>query len=350
MSAPAISVLVPAYDGAALIGETIASVLAQSDPDFEVIVVDDCSRDDTLARLRAIGDRRLRVIAAERNGGPVAARNRAFAEARGRYIAGLDQDDLCHPQRFAAQRAFLDAHPEVVLVASQVDYREGSTVLPPREPHRSAPALIDWQLHFGNPLVWSSVMFRAAPARALGTFEREERLYAEDFDFYHRLGALGAIARIDQPLLTYRIHEGGASKHSAARMIASATAVLAERYQPVFGIEADDAARLVVGHFASGNPVPDAAVLARLAGTVARVHEHFLATRPPDAAALALIMGEYSRRWWQVATASVRAGRVPLPLALGARPSGVALSDAGVVRAATSAVLGHCRAMKRRAG
>ena len=348
MSTPAISVIMPAYKGGAMIEPTMRSVLAQTFADFEVIVVDDCSPDDTLARLRAIADPRVIVIAAERNGGPVASRNRAFAAARGRYIVGLDQDDLCHPERFARQWAFLDAHPEVVLVASAVDYLEDGAIQPPRAPFATTPLLIDWQLQMGNPLVWSSVMFRAEAARRLDPFERQERLYAEDFDFYHRLAQFGAIARIDMPLTTYRIHPGGASKHSAARMIESASAVLAEHYAPIFGGEAPDAAGLVIGHFASGNPAPDAATLARLAGVIARVHDHFIATRAPDSAATALIMAEYSRAWWRLATASVRAGFIPLPLALAARPAGLALSDAGVIHAATSAVIGRCRALTAR--
>ena len=81
---PLISVVMAAYNGAGLIEDTIASVLAQDCPDFELVVVDDASTDDTLARLQALADPRIRVIAAPVNGGPVVARNIAFAAARGR--------------------------------------------------------------------------------------------------------------------------------------------------------------------------------------------------------------------------------------------------------------------------
>ena len=101
MTAPVVSVIMAAYNGAALIPETIASLTAQTFGDFELVVVDDCSTDDTLALLRSYHDPRIRVIAAETNQGPVRTRNRAFAEARGRYIAALDQDDQCPPERFA---------------------------------------------------------------------------------------------------------------------------------------------------------------------------------------------------------------------------------------------------------
>src|SRR3546814_3027377 len=111
MSAPIVSVIMAAYNGAALLPETLASLQAQTFGDFELIVVDDRSPDDTLALLHGWSDHRIHVIAAAENQGPVKARNRAFAQARGRYIAALDQDDICLPDRFARQVAYLDANP-----------------------------------------------------------------------------------------------------------------------------------------------------------------------------------------------------------------------------------------------
>ena len=348
MSAPTISVIMPAYNGSAMIGETLASVFAQSFTDFEVIVVDDLSKDDTLAVLATIADPRLRVIASPVNGGPVVARSHAFSHARGRYIVGLDQDDLCHPDRFATQLSYLEAHPEVVLVASAADFLEAGVISPPRDPLHTSPVLIDWLLQVSNPIVWSSVMFRADAARGWSPFQRLERQMAEDFDLYHRLAQHGVIARIDTPLVTYRIHPGGASKVFTDRMVESASRVLAGPYERIFGAEAQDAARLVMRHFASGNPVSDAASLARLAGIVARVHEDFLATRRPDAGAQEAIMAEYARAWWRVAQASVRSGQLSLPSAVSARPEGLALTPRAVVRTGTSAVIGTYRAMTSR--
>ena len=91
-------------------------------PDFEIVVVDDCSTDDTLAVLR--GDRRAAPAHRSRRRATAARRWRAriaMAHARGRFIAGLDQDDLCRPDRFARQLAYLDAHPDVALVASTIE-------------------------------------------------------------------------------------------------------------------------------------------------------------------------------------------------------------------------------------
>src|SRR3546814_6420949 len=116
MSAPIVSVIMAAYNGAALLPETLASLQAQTFGDFELIVVDDRSPDDTLALLHGWSDHRIHVIAAAENQGPVKARNRPFAHARGRYLAALDQDDICLPDRFARSGAHLAAHPETELV------------------------------------------------------------------------------------------------------------------------------------------------------------------------------------------------------------------------------------------
>jgi glycosyltransferase involved in cell wall biosynthesis len=342
---PLISVVMAAYNGGALIEETVASVLAQDLPDFELIVVDDASTDDTLARLRALTDPRIRVIAAPVNGGPVVARNMAFAVARGRYIVGLDQDDLCHRTRFSTQVAWLEAHPEAVLVASAVELLESGSVRSPLSPLRTTPALIDWRLQFGNPLVWSSVMIRADALRRLAVFERPQCLYAEDFDLYHRLSAHGTLARIDQPLLTYRIHPGGASRRYTETMDNSATRVLAETYTGLFGADAQAAARLAVVHFTGGVALPDAAALDRLTRVVGTVHDRFCATRRLSGLDRALIAGEYSRMWWRVADASVRSGAIAPGVARSACPGGLRTRHLSARRAASSAVIGAGRAL-----
>lgn len=103
-----VSIVTPAYRAAAFIGETIRSVQAQTYPHFEMLIVDDCSPDDTQAVVRAAAaaDPRIRLLAQPRNAGPAAARNRALSEARGRWIAFLDSDDLWLPRKLELQLPF----------------------------------------------------------------------------------------------------------------------------------------------------------------------------------------------------------------------------------------------------
>ncbi len=106
---PLVSIITPAYNAAEFVEETIGSVQAQSFADWEMLIADDASRDDTAARIaaKAADDGRIVLIRQDRNSGPAAARNCALARARGRYICFLDADDLWLPQKLARQLAFM---------------------------------------------------------------------------------------------------------------------------------------------------------------------------------------------------------------------------------------------------
>src|SRR5690606_25812923 len=110
---PAVSVLMPCYNAAATLDETLASLAAQNHSDFEIVAVDDGSRDDTLAILHnwAAREPRLRVLARE-HAGIIPALNAGLEACRGAYVARMDADDLSDPARLSKQSAYLDAHPE----------------------------------------------------------------------------------------------------------------------------------------------------------------------------------------------------------------------------------------------
>jgi len=343
---PVVSVIMPAYNGAALIGETLASVAKQSFPDFEVVVVDDCSTDATREVVRAFPDSRVRLIEAPHNAGPVHARNLALAHARGRYIAGLDQDDLCHPDRFARQVDVLERRPATVLVATAARTLTDGVVAPSQMPAHTTPALIAWFINLLNPLVWSSVMIRGEAARRLEPFERPDRLYAEDFDLYHRLGALGDLERIDDELVTYRCHAGGVSKRYTATMFASARAVLAQAYGAVLGAEAEAAAALVVRHVVAADPVADRATLRQLGELLVRLQTHHLATARPGAEDVKLIRWQTARLWWRIGRHSVRSGTLSLADAVSVRPDHLGLGHAGVDDLIVSGIVGRFRARR----
>ena len=337
---PVVSVVMAAYNGARLIEQTLASVARQTMPDYEVIVVDDCSSDDTRAVVARWHDPRVRLVALAQNGGPVRARNHALLHARGRYIAALDQDDLCHPERFARQVAFMDAHPQVALAGTATQVLTDAGIAPSRHGAVTTPASIGWLLRFSNPLVWSSVMMRASAARALDPFTRPDMLYAEDFDLYHRISVLGQVARIDQPLVTYRSHAGGCSQRYEDVMLNSAERVLAESLRDTFGGMAPSAARLFVRHLMHGDPVPDGETLGRLAALLDHARLRYLATARADARDRRLIARETRRVWAQVVRAGLRHGTIGLRDAIAAGP---VATVARVDRLAWSRMVGQLR-------
>ena len=342
MTDPAVSVVMAAYNGAGLIGETLDSLWGQSFGDFEVIVIDDCSTDDTLDVLRACPDPRLRIIAADRNAGPVYSRNRAFAEARGCYVAGLDQDDICLPDRFARQVAYLDANPDIVLLGAAAAILEDGTVTSSIKSPVTTPRLVAWLLQIENPLVWSTVMVRcnAVPA---GDFTRPDFLYAEDFDLYHRMARIGGIARIDDPLLLYRKHAGGASQRYVDTMQASATRVLEESYAAAGLPHPHADARLIVEHLMHGTPVPDRATLMRLGAVIGGLQAQFLESHAVDEESLTMIRWETALRWGRVVRTALKAGTIGLGAAMAVRPDHLGMGYSSIDELVGARLVGGAR-------
>lgn len=350
MTAPAVSVIMAAYNGADVIGETVASLQAQTLADFEAVIVDDCSTDDTLALLQSLDDPRFRILRAERNGGPVRARNLALSHARGRFIAGLDQDDICLPNRFARQVRYLSDHPETVLVGATAGLFDGASARPSGLPAHTTPALIEWLLDIINPLVWSSVMLRADAAEQLDPFTRPDRLYAEDFDLYHRLRPIGRIARIDEELMLYRCHSGQASRRHVEIMYASAVRILSERHRPIFGDETDERCARLVRHVMGREPVPDRATLTQLGNTITRLQQRFLESEQPSREDRKLIRWETAKIWGQIGRASVRSGTLGLADTIAVRPDHLGMGYAGLDSLALSQAIGGVRSLlKKRA-
>jgi GT2 family glycosyltransferase len=338
---PTVSVIMAVYNGAALLPETLASLRAQTFADWELVAVDDCSQDDSVALLERFGDPRIRVIRSETNGGPVVARNRAFAEARGRYVAGLDQDDISLCERFARQVAFLDANPGTSLVSCATDYLIDGRRMPGNWPRPLTPVLIDWLMLVQNPIAWSSVMFRADAARRLDPFERPAMRYVEDFDLYQRLRPFGALAQIDEVLMLYRCHAGGASQVFNGTMRAHAELLLRERHAALLGDAAPDIAALLVRHVMAREPVPDVETLNRLFAGIGALRAAFGADRSIEE--LAAVDSEIAQLWWRICRASVRSGSLLLHRTLGSQS--LPLGQAADLIA--SQMIGGMRAMKR---
>ena len=208
MTTPAVAVLMSVHNGAPWVREAIASVLAQTERDLELIVVDDGSTDDTPAVVAGAvaGEPRVRVVR-QAHAGLTRALNRGLALATAPLVARLDADDVARPERLARQRAFLDAHADIGLLGTacrEVDAadRELRVVLPPAEDAAIRRALIR-----RNPFVHSSVMFRRAIATAAGGYD-ESLAVAQDYDLWMRLSRVTRMANLGDVLVTRRLVAG----------------------------------------------------------------------------------------------------------------------------------------------
>ncbi len=214
MSAPRISVLMTIYNGAAFLRPAIESVLAQSFCDFEFVLVDDGSADESRDIVRSFADVRIRLIEAP-HAGLTAALNRGGAACRGDLIARMDADDIAAPERFAAQADRFDREPDLDVLCSDarlIDAR-GQTIGAHRMGDWNGDILREALLHRRRamPIIHPSVMMRRKLFARLEGYR--DFACAEDHDFWLR--AMGAGARFDhvaRPLLSYRVHAKGLSR------------------------------------------------------------------------------------------------------------------------------------------
>jgi len=208
---PTFSVVMPAYNAAETVGAALASVLAQTRRDFEVLVVDDGSADETLAAARRYeDDARVRVLTRD-HGGPGAARNAAIEQARGAWISMLDSDDLWLPTYLAVVSEAIARQPEAVLLSTGHWALEQPPGLVRREPALDAPMALDPRALFvrllrGNIFVNSSVTVRRSAVDEVGGCD-VTLAAAVDYDLWLRIAAAGhGAVRVPGRHVIYRLH------------------------------------------------------------------------------------------------------------------------------------------------
>jgi glycosyltransferase involved in cell wall biosynthesis len=213
---PKVTVLLPVYNGGAHLPGAIDSVLAQTYRDFELLLIDDCSSDRSVGVIESYADPRIRLLRNERNLGQVPTLNRGLREARGEYVARLDQDDVALPERLERQVALLDSEPAVGLVGTWMDFvdDQGTVVWPLRDRLDDFAEFVYLILINALPIAHPTVMFRRQAVLDLGGYDETVRL-AEDQDLWRRFALDRVEARIlPHVLLRYRVHEGQQSRQS----------------------------------------------------------------------------------------------------------------------------------------
>ncbi len=298
----------PAYNAAMFVRESINSVLSQTFGDFELIVVNDGSQDQTADILASIRDGRLRIIHNDRNLGVAESSNRAMQQARGSYIARIDSDDVCLPIRLDRQKRFLDSHPNILMVGSEMFNLEAGAIK--HDPRRGEPdpLIIRWMFNVGNPVGHPSIMFRAEVVRTLGWYMRNEFRVCEDFDFSHRVLRIGEIATIPEQLGIYRRHPQSLTHTREKEVFDRVVTILRTFYADILGEDAEMAAQLVALHFMGGTPVRDAATLERLGSLLNRLMRKFFEDHEPTPQQKRRVVHHAAGLWWRTLQNSLRAG------------------------------------------
>jgi glycosyltransferase involved in cell wall biosynthesis len=231
-SAPTVSAIIPVYNGARYLRQAVQSILDQTFTDFELIVVDDGSTDDSPRILRDLTriDSRMRVITRP-NTGVSGAANDGIAAARGNFLARMDSDDISLPTRFEKQVAYLRAHPEVVLLGTRV-----LLIDPYGSPLHEGDQQIEHEAiekemlkGFGWVVAHPTSMIPVAAFKAEGGY-RTDRVPSEDLDLFLRLAEIGRVANLPEVLLHYRQHPQSANHTRFEEQNALKRAILTEAH------------------------------------------------------------------------------------------------------------------------
>jgi len=234
MKAPAITVIMPAYNAARFIYGAIHSVLLQTFADFELLIIDDGSTDGTGNEIARFADPRIRLLRNSQNLGLIKTLNAGLEKAEGKYVARLDADDISYPQRFEKQIDILQRDPDVGLVAGWTEIIDEHSRTRGFGNWQLSSEAIYYVLHFRQCLTHSSVMFRTSLVRELGGYSAQA-IRAEDFDLWHRISRRSKIVQLPQVLVKWRDHKSSVTGTGLDEMERIAFQLAEKQLQEVTG-------------------------------------------------------------------------------------------------------------------
>lgn len=200
-----ITVLMPAYNVERYIRDAIDSVLRQSFTDFELLIVNDGSKDETEQIIRSYSDPRI-VLFNQSNKGVAAALNAGLKLARGKYIARFDADDICYPDRLHQQYTFMEEHPEYALIGTDVDYMDkNGEYLMHFENIGHTPDEIAASIRTCCPFIHSSVFYRKEAVLDLGGYDEKAHTF-EDWLLWTKLVEKSKSLNFRTPLICVRFN------------------------------------------------------------------------------------------------------------------------------------------------
>jgi glycosyltransferase involved in cell wall biosynthesis len=217
---PKISIIIPTYNRAGLLPQALTSALKQSFSDFEILILDDASTDDTYQRISSfLEDPRVRYIKHPQNIGISANRNYGISIAKGTYIAMLDSDDLwLDESKLSRQSEILDTHPDIGIVGTYVKIIDKEGKETGKISTHAADASIRRSMMFRNQFFQSSILMRKETLVDAGNYDEKIPIW-EDYELYLRIGKLHQLRNIPEFLTAYRDHDSNISKESEEKSI-----------------------------------------------------------------------------------------------------------------------------------
>jgi glycosyltransferase involved in cell wall biosynthesis len=198
-----ISVILPVYNAEKYLRQAVDSVLNQTFANFEFLIYNDGSTDSSLDILNSYTDSRIKIRNLDSNIGLIKLLNLAFKEAKGKYIARMDADDICLPTRFEEQINFLEKNPQYGICGTQCQIIGTDKIL--AKPTKDID--LRWWIFKGSPLAHPSIMLRSSILKEYSLEFKEHAYVVEDFDLWWRMAFHTKMANLSKVLLNYRIHE-----------------------------------------------------------------------------------------------------------------------------------------------
>ncbi|SFE26232.1 Glycosyltransferase involved in cell wall bisynthesis [Chitinophaga sp. CF118] len=213
---PLVTVFMAMYNGEKYVSDAVVSILNQSYPNFELLIIDDGSTDNSLSIIEAISDPRIRILKNESNCGLYKTRNRGIEEARGTYFAILDCDDIAYPERLSAPLTFLEQHADYVACFGKADFINGEgRMISTQNMFSGDHEWLSVLVFFLNPFINSTLVIRTDTLRKYKYREGYEP--AEDYDLIQRIITDNKVIILDKNIIKYRLHQQNVSSTQAEK-------------------------------------------------------------------------------------------------------------------------------------
>jgi glycosyltransferase involved in cell wall biosynthesis len=208
---PIITVLMPVYNGEKFLREAIDSILSQTFTDFELLIINDGSNDQSETIVKSYNDERIRYVCNSTNLKLIATLNNGLSLARGKYIARMDADDVSEPERLQVQFEHMEANPDCGLCGTDITILSKHEVVSSNWIKTGTHDALKYNLLMGNPFCHPTVMIRSEVLRSRGLNYNPDHLHAEEYGLWIALSRSSRLANLNSKLLRYRLHDAQVS-------------------------------------------------------------------------------------------------------------------------------------------
>ena len=223
-----LTVILPVYNGYSYLQTAVDSILLQTFQDFELIIINDGSNDNSEKTIKNLDDSRIKYVKQE-NQGLAATLNNGIKLSQSEFIARLDQDDIMLQSRLAKQVEYLELHPDCAMVGTWSEIWVGKIQTDRGHKHPTLNETLRLELLFDNPFVHSSMMIRADVLRDIGGYSIDKsRQPPEDYELWSRIARKYRVANIPEVLTVYREVEGSMTRTENSPILPNVIQISAE--------------------------------------------------------------------------------------------------------------------------